>query len=91
MSQRIIRILDYKDRPLAEAYMLADGGIAFDFDHESQITLLSQKALEILELKKEIECLKEKLKEGLSCCCAGCSKHNLNIVQSLDECKGLID
>lgn len=48
MSQRTIRILDYKNRPLCEAYMLADGGVAFDFDHEHQISLLSRDSTDEL-------------------------------------------
>lgn len=42
MSQRIERLFDYKDRPIAECYMLADGGLAIDFDHDYQLTLLNR-------------------------------------------------
>lgn len=44
MSQREERIYDYKDRAIAEAYILADGGIGFNLDHGVNILLLNRES-----------------------------------------------
>jgi hypothetical protein len=42
MSQREEPLFDYKDRPIGEAYMLADGGISLDFVNYNSIILLNK-------------------------------------------------
>ena len=42
MSQRTERIYDYKDRPIASVWIMADGGIQFDFDHDVSCPILNR-------------------------------------------------
>lgn len=46
MSQRLEPVFDYKDRALGESFILADGGIAFDFF--SSIYLLNRESTDRL-------------------------------------------
>ena len=42
MSQRIEQLFDYKDRAIGECYILADGGIAFDFINYASVEMLNR-------------------------------------------------
>ena len=44
MSQRIEQLFDYKDRPLGECYMLADGGIGLDCEYGTNFVLLNRES-----------------------------------------------
>jgi len=38
-----------------------------------------------LEYKSIIKSLENKIKDGLSCCCSGCAKHNQDLTNSLQS------
>lgn len=51
MSQRTESLFDYKNRFIGEFYMLADGGLAFDFNYGANNLLLSKETTDrILKL-----------------------------------------
>jgi hypothetical protein len=40
--------------------------------------------IELMKAQAEISALENKIKDGLSCCCSGCKKHNQDLKQSYE-------
>ena len=51
----------------------------------SKLDKLCSLSNEIIALNFKIKSLENKIKDGLSCCCSGCTKHNQDLSAPMDK------